>query len=104
MSGHLEPLGMLVEHRVHDMNKWLVTGKKAWPASEKIALKPALAKVLTQHFHHTAIRRNMFVGFQNLAGEGPAGNIKACGQAIGFRLVRAKQPEVSRLLTTFKHI
>ena len=50
----LEPLGVLVHHRVDDVDEGLVAGEEAVAAGEQIALEPALAHVLAEHFHHAA--------------------------------------------------
>ena len=42
----LQPFGVLVEHRIHDVDECLVAGEKAVPAGEQIAFQPALAGVL----------------------------------------------------------
>ena len=63
---HFQPLGVLIEHRIHDVNESLVAGEEAMPAGQQIAFQPALAHVLAQHLHHAAIRRQMLVVWQNL--------------------------------------
>ena len=57
-----EPFGVLVEHRVDDVDEGLVAREEAVPAGEQIALQPALALVLAEHFHHAAGRRQVVVG------------------------------------------
>ena len=41
--GHLQPFGVLVEHRVNDMDKGLVAAEEAVSACQKITFQPALA-------------------------------------------------------------
>ena len=41
--GHLQPFGVLVEHRVDDMDKGLVAAEETVSACQKITFKPALA-------------------------------------------------------------
>ena len=53
---HLQPLGVLVEHRVDDVDERLVAREEAVPAGQQVALQPALALVLAEHFHHAAVR------------------------------------------------
>ena len=48
LARDLEPLGVLIEHRVDDVNERLVAGKQTVPAGEQIAFEPALAGVLAQ--------------------------------------------------------
>ena len=52
---HLQPFGVLVEHRIDDVDERLVAGKEAVPAGEQISFQPALALVLAQHLHHAAV-------------------------------------------------
>ena len=51
----LQPLGMLIEHRVDDMDERLVTGKKPVPAGQQIALQPSLALVFAEHLHDASV-------------------------------------------------
>jgi len=46
LSADLQPFGVLIEHRIHNVDKGLVAGEKTVAASEKIALKPSLTGVL----------------------------------------------------------
>src|SRR5256886_11114771 len=41
---HLQPLRMLVEHRVDDVDEGLVAVEEPVPAGEQVALEPALAR------------------------------------------------------------
>ncbi len=43
-----EPLGMLVEHGIHDVDECLVAGEKSVTAGQQIALEPSLAQMLAQ--------------------------------------------------------
>ena len=45
----LQPLGVLVEHRIDDVNEGLVAVEQPVPSGEQIALQPALALVLAEH-------------------------------------------------------
>ncbi len=58
---HLEPLGVLIEHGINDMDKGLVTGKETVAAGEEISFKPPLTGMFTQYFHHPAVRGKMIV-------------------------------------------
>ena len=46
VARHLQPLRVLVEHRVDDVDEGLVAVEEAVPAGEQVALEPALAEVL----------------------------------------------------------
>jgi hypothetical protein len=61
VRGDLQPLGVLVEHRIDDVNERLVAIEQSVPPGEQIALEPALALMLAQHFHHAPVRREKFV-------------------------------------------
>ena len=45
----LQPLGVLVEHRIDDVDERLVAVEEPVPPGEQIALEPALALVLAEH-------------------------------------------------------
>ena len=61
---HLQPLRVLVEHRVDDVDERLVAVEEAVPARQQVALEPALAQVLGQDLHHSAVgARPSSVGF-----------------------------------------
>ena len=53
---HGQPLGVLVEHRIDDVDEGFVGGEEAVPAGEQIAFQPAFQRVLGEHLHHAAIR------------------------------------------------
>ena len=55
VARHLQPLRVLVEHRVDDVDERLVAGEEAVAAGEQVALQPALAEVLAQHLHHAPV-------------------------------------------------
>ena len=42
---HLEPLGMLIEHRIDDVDEGLVAVEQAMPSGQQIAFQPALAEI-----------------------------------------------------------
>jgi hypothetical protein len=66
----LQPLRMLVEHRVDDVDEGLVAREEAVATGQQVALEPALAQVLAQHLHHAAVGRQMVVAGQYLGGPG----------------------------------
>ena len=49
LRGDLQPLGVLVEHRVDDVDKGLVAVEKPVPPGEQVALQPPLALVFAEH-------------------------------------------------------
>ena len=58
---HLQPLRVLVEHRVDDVDEGLVAVEQAVPAGQEVALEPALAEVLREDLHHAAVRGQALV-------------------------------------------
>src|SRR5260370_39338422 len=52
LRSDLQPLGVLVEHRIDDVDERLVAVEKAMPTGKQVALEPALALMLAEHFHH----------------------------------------------------
>src|SRR5208282_623678 len=50
-AGDLQPLGVLVEHRIDDVNERLVAIEEPVPSGEEVALEPTFALVLAKHFH-----------------------------------------------------
>src|SRR5687768_9638253 len=58
---NLQPLRMLIEHRIDDVNERLVTRKKSVTAGQQIPSQPALALVFAEHLHHPTIRREVVV-------------------------------------------
>ena len=59
--GDLQPLGVLVEHRVDDVNERLVRVEQPVPAGQQVAFEPAFALMLAEHFDHAAVGRQMIV-------------------------------------------
>ena len=72
----LQPLGVLVEHRVDDVDERLIAGEEAVPAGQQIALKPALALVLAEHLHDPAIGSEMVVPRMGLRDPGAIGDLE----------------------------
>src|SRR5262249_43936537 len=61
VTSHFQPLGMLIEHRVDDVNESLVAVEQAMAAGQQIALQPAFALVFAEHLHHTTRGGEMVV-------------------------------------------
>ena len=78
----LQPLRVLIEHRVDDVDERFVAGEEAVASGEQIAFQPALAHVLAQHFHDAAVGRDVIVGRQDRAGEDAVGRLEHGAQAI----------------------
>src|ERR1700722_15902661 len=52
---HLQPFGVLVEHRIHEVDKGLIAGEETVPSGEQISLEPALAEMLAEYLHHATV-------------------------------------------------
>src|ERR1700683_4804225 len=61
VAADLEPLRMLIEHRVDDVDEGCVATEEAVPAGQEITLEPTLALMLAEDSHDAAIRREMIV-------------------------------------------
>ena len=99
---HLEPLGVLVEHRIDDVNERFVAGEEAVTAGEQVAFEPALALMLAQHLHHAAIGRDVIVAGNDLRGRATVRHFEHGAPAVRGRFVRAEDAEVFRIL--FHHV
>ncbi len=89
-----QPLRVLVEHRVDDVDERLVAGEDPVPPGEQVGLQPPLAQVLAEHLHDPAVRGQVFVGRQGLRLPGPAGDLEHGAKPVGRDLIRAHYPEV----------
>ena len=93
LLGHLQPLGVLVEHRVDDVDERLVAVEDPVAAGEGVALEPALAEVLGEHLHDPPARRQVVVALDDLGLPGPVGDLQQGAQAVRHGLVGAHDPE-----------
>ena len=100
---HLEPLGVLVDHRIDDVNEGLIAREEAVPPGEQIALQPALAHMFAEHLDDAARLRKVLVNGQHLFHPFLAGSGDHVLEAIGGRLVRPEDAEVLLLLVGLHH-
>ena len=63
-------------------------------ASQKVTLQPALALMLAEHLHHTAVGREVVVLGIDLGHVAAVGDLEHVLPAVGVVLVRAEQAEV----------
>ncbi len=73
---HLQPLRVLVEHRVDDVDERLVAVEEAVPAGQQVALEPALAQVLREHLDDAPVGRQRLVAGLALGLPGPRGRLE----------------------------
>ena len=101
---HLQPLGVLVEHRVDDVDERLVAGEEAVPAGQQVALQPALALVLAEHFHDAAVGAELVVLRIDLGHVAAIGDLEHVLPAVRVVLVRTEQAEVLALQVQLHHV
>src|SRR6516225_3608562 len=70
MTANLQPFGVLVEHRIDNVNERLVTREEAVPASQVIAFEPTLALMLAEHLHDSPVRCQMIVPWVSFSHPG----------------------------------
>ncbi len=104
VAAYLQPLGVLVEHRIDDVDERLIAREEAVPAGQEIALVPALALVLAKHLHHPPVGRQMIVPGKSVGDPGTIGDLKGILPAVRVVLVRTEKPEISFLHVQLHHI
>ena len=99
-----QPLGVLIEHRVDDVNEGLVAREEAVATGQQIALEPALALVLAEHLHHPAVGRQVVVPRKGLRHPGAVGDLEHVLPAVRVVLVGTEEPEVPGLHVELHHV
>ena len=97
----VQPLGVLVDHRVDDVRKGFVGVEEPVPPGEQIALQPAEQRVLREHLHDPPIARELAaVGIlrQHVRHPGFLARFVDGLQPVRRRLVRAEDAEVGRVV------
>jgi hypothetical protein len=100
LAAFFQPLGVLIEHRVDDMDERLVAVDQAVPAALQVAFEPAFNGVLAQHLHDPAFGSELgAVGvLGKIFGEPQLlGNVVERLQPVRLRLVRAEDAEVAHV-------
>ena len=90
---HLEPLGMLVEHRVDNVDEGLIAAEDAVPAGQQVPLQPALAQVLAEDLHDPSGAGKVLVDVLDPVLPHLVRDLVDVLKPVGGRLVRAEQPE-----------
>ena len=101
---HLQPLGVLVEHRVDDVDEGLVAREEAVPAGQQIAFEPALALVLAEHLHDPPVGGEMVVVGIGFRHPGAVGDLEHVLPAVRVAFVGAEQAEVARFHVQLHHV
>ena len=100
----LQPLGVLIEHRIDDVDEGLVAGEQAMASGEQISFEPALAQMLAQHLHDAAVGAEIDVDRFDLGHPFLAGDFVDGFQPVGCRLVRSEQPEILLVEIELHHV
>src|ERR1035437_4848277 len=97
VARHLQPLGVLVEHRVDDVDEGFVAVEHAVAAGQQVALEPALALVLGEDLHDPTVDgEDVVIGVfgDHFGAPGLAGHLEDRLEAVRGRLVGSEHPEV----------
>jgi hypothetical protein len=92
----LDPLGVLVDHRVDDVHEWLVAVEKSMATREDVAFKPTLHGVLRQHLHDSALRAEVstiLVLWQVSVHPDLLSSLVDLAELVALRLIRAHDAE-----------
>jgi len=100
----LQPFGVLVEHRVNDVDERLVAVEEPVPPRQQVPLEPALALVLAEHFHHLSGWGEELVARQGRSIPLAFRDFTDRLEAVGERLVRTKYAKISTLTIQLRHI
>ena len=95
LVAHFQPLGVLVDHRIDDVDEGLVAREEAVPSGQEITLQPALALMLAQDLHDASVGCEMIVIGKGLRLPGAVGDLEDVLPAVGVVLVGAEEPEVA---------
>ena len=90
----LQPLGVLIEHGIHDVDECLVAVEESMPTGEQVALEPALTLVLTEHLHHAAAGSEKLVVRHRRGVPLAIGRFEHRLQSIREGFIRAEDPEI----------
>ena len=82
LLAYLEPFGVLIEHRINNMDECFVTRKKTMASGEQITLEPTLTCMLGKNFHYPPVRRQMFILGQGLCNPGSGRHLKQGVQPV----------------------
>src|SRR5438552_8371100 len=98
----LQPLCVLIEHRIDDVNKRFVAGKETVTPGENVPLKPSLQRVLTEHLHHPSVASYLTsIGVFRLERGKPRflARLVDCLQPVRGILVRTEDTEIVHVAT-----
>ena len=90
----LQPLRMLIEHRVDDVRERFVGVEETVAAGQQIAFEPALTLVLAEHLEHASLRRQPLVAGDGLGVPLPRRRLEHRIEPIRHGFVRPEDPEI----------
>ena len=93
-----EPFGVLVEHRIDDVDEGFVAIEEPVAAGEEIAFEPAFALVFAEDFHDAAVGGEEFVDGDRLCFPLAVGGFENGVEVIGESFVGAEDAEVAVVL------
>ncbi len=91
----LQPLGVLVEHRIDDVHEGFVRREQTVASGQQVAFEPALAGGFAQDLHRAPVRRQVIVGGKPLGHPHTLGDIEDRPESIGGQLVRRDDAKVA---------
>ncbi len=103
-AADLQPFGVLVEHRIDDMDEGLVAGEKAVAARQQIAFEPALAQMFAQNLHDAPVRTQIDIDRLNIGHPCLARDVIDGFQPVRCRFIRPEQPEIALVQIELHHI
>lgn len=95
---HLEPFGMLIEHRADYVNEGLIRVQKPVSTRQEIPFEPSFTLMLRQHFHDSTVLCQKVVAFLNLSHPLSVGGLEDGLQFVAGSLVGTEYPEVASCL------
>ena len=99
LARHLQPLGVLTEHRIDDADEGLVTVEEAVAPGQQVPFKQALALVLAEHrVEHLAFCTQELVVVQSFCIPLAVGHFEDGAEQVGDRFVGPEDAEVARIL------
>jgi hypothetical protein len=92
----LDPLGVLIDHRVDDVHERLVAVEKSVATRKDVAFEPALHGVLRQHLHDSAFRAEVaavLILWQVSVHPNLLSGLVDLAELVALRLIRAHHAE-----------
>ena len=102
---HLQPLGVLAEHRVDDANEGLIAVEQPVPPGQQIAFQPTLALVFAEHrVQHASGGREELIILYFPRVPLTIGDFKDRAQEIRECLIGTEDAEITLILIQLGHV